>query len=237
MTKVIVSIVLGLFLGSMLWFLIKVANAAPSSKFSSLKNAYVNILVIKDSEPISAGSGVVLWTSESLSLVLSCAHVVSSADVKIFVYQEDDLDSMTKSVPAIIEKISIEEDLVILIAYGPLMGSVQLADIEPPRWAQIYGMGNGLGVGAWPVEGLVASRNYLSDSKRYFRVTLPIIYGFSGGPVVNSDGKLVCLMSKTMTHSVDLLSGERIQTPATNFAMCIPLQRIQDFLFSSSLKL
>jgi S1-C subfamily serine protease len=228
------------------WMLLaRRCDAAPPepNPFLRLQRSYVNVIVEShkpdghggDATTYTAGSGVVLFSDGRHSLVLTCAHVVDYTKPLIIVYGEDEFDALTPPLVATVQKIDHVADLALLMVDGRAGVALPLAPQEPPRWSRVYGMGNGSGAGAWASEGILSSRVFLLHQQRYWRVTAPMIFGMSGGPIMDSEGRLVCIMSNVMSHHISTPDGKvTVNAPIASFAYCIPLGGIRKFLEGSA---
>lgn len=132
----------------------------------------------------SSGSG--FFVGESGYFVTN-AHVVEGAQT-IEIYRQDKIHKTT------VVKIDAERDLALLKIEDPIQGLRLLAkDSEPGD--EIYTIGfprpgiQGLGVKV--TKGIISSKNGMHDNNAHYQLDASIQPGNSGGPVCDSQGRLV----------------------------------------------
>lgn len=207
--------------------------------FERASKSYVGIVaygpkLFADVRYTSQGSGTVLYSDQKYSLILTCAHVIQFHANKlttaedIFIALDDDYEIL---VEAKVERVDTARDLALLRA-GPIPRlAAPLAPQEPPRWSDLYMLGNARGEGLVATKGILCRRDFHTEGsgKRFLQMTGSIIYGMSGGPVFDEQGRYVGTMSNLMTWKA-CGDGVCVIMPVFSFALAIPLEDTRAFL-------
>jgi len=173
------------------------------------------------SKALSSGSGFVI-EKNGKKYVITNAHVVEMASDKtgsIFVYSID----RTKYSMRLIGGDSFYDIAVLefITTPGAEMGSVAFADKEPRIGARVYAIGNPLSEYPYSVsDGIVSAKNRvrggLTGKFGFLQTTATIIYGNSGGPLIDTKGNVVGINSQ-IAYSEK--TAEPMWQPQINFAL------------------
>jgi len=131
---------------------------------------YTATLITRDG---GGGSGVVVYSGNGYSLIVTAQHVVSDAEtISVALYPQE------KEYPAKIVKTSLDYDLALVrieVEHDHVAKRV-LAELRP--FDEVYKVGSGLGNAPFPSKGIVSEFNGFT-----MRVSSPIIFGDSGGGI------------------------------------------------------
>jgi len=173
------------------------------------------------SNSLSSGSGFVI-VKNGKKYVITNAHVVEMASDKtgtIFVYSIDRTKYSMKLVGgdsfydlAVLEFVSPP---------GPEIGTMAFATSEPRIGARVYAIGNPLAEFPYSVsDGIISAKNRvrggLTGKFGFLQTTATIIYGNSGGPLIDTKGKVVGINSQIAFSES---TAEPMWQPQINFAL------------------
>lgn len=169
------------------------ARRAAESVFPS-----VVLLVIQDSngQTISLGSGFFVTSN----VVATNVHVIESASrgyAKI-------IGQRTKYDILGIVGIDASRDLVLLSLDGTKAPSLSLGDSSKVAVGDdVYAFGNPQGLEGTLSQGIISSIRKIGNDS-FLQITAPISPGSSGGPIVNSEGKVVGVAVATLKGGQNL---------------------------------
>ncbi len=159
--------------------------------------------------PLSMGSGIVVKKTENYSYVVTCYHVIDSAD-----YGKAVVRIKTKNgdyVEAYVLDTDEENDLALLLVEDPLTKYATLKSIADIGIAdKVFTVGNGLGFEDTYAEGLAVGYSDTGD----ILFTLATTPGDSGSGVFDSKGNLVAILSSVYVPrgSYDFTTGVGVHT-------------------------
>lgn len=181
--------------------------------------AYERILDLSDAK--GSGSGFVI-EKNGKKYVITNAHVIEEASEKsgsIFVYSLN----RTKYEVRIVGGDSFYDIAVLefLTTPGEEIKAIVFAAKEPRIGEQVYAVGNPLGEYPYTIsEGIISAKNRvrggLTGKFGFLQTTATVIWGNSGGPLVNAKGQVVGINSQIAFATV---GGESIWQPQINFAL------------------
>jgi S1-C subfamily serine protease len=198
------------------------ANATPASNKVFLARLAASSVLVESE--IGQGSGTVIWSNNSLSLILSCHHVVFDNDDEPAVAIDIHTNFSEKS-HAVILDASKEYDLALLLAYQRIdTPALPIAKTAPDRFEKVFVVGAAAGYPGTVAEGILTSkrRSGIPNGTDLWQLTSFIFPGMSGGTVANEAGELTCVPESLHNY------GGFILVPQLGF--CVPLPTIQKFL-------
>lgn len=244
--------------------IIQEAKPTKTQLFTKLHESMVNIAVLQPGapSPMFRGSGEVVYSSLKGSIVLTAWHVVDEVlepgakGMIVIVYRDQDTHK-TMMFPALVVKSDPKVDLALIAVPKMIREPIKLAAIEPNRYDELYVMGSPEGY-----DGAVASA-ILFNKHIFFNEFMmekgvavqfkkevwglsntSVIFGVSGGAVVNDRGELVGNANSTVVEpymtELDLAPGNKdikpmpvvIDLPFTQMGFCVPLHIIREFVNS-----
>jgi S1-C subfamily serine protease len=181
--------------------------------------AYEKILDLSDSK--GSGSGFVI-DKNGKKYVITNAHVIEDAAEtvgSIFVYSIN----RTKYEAKVVGGDSFYDIAVLEFVKtpGPEIKPIVFSTKEPRIGEQVYAVGNPLGEYPYTVsEGIISAKNRvrggLTGKFGFLQSTATVIWGNSGGPLVNAKGQVVGINSQIAFAE---MGGESIWQPQINFAL------------------
>lgn len=123
--------------------------------------------------------------------------------------------------PARIIKISTEADLMLLEVEVGWPG-VKVADKQPDADSKIYTIGFPLSVGQVLTEGRVQVADHREIGPHDMLVSSPVVFGNSGGPVMDANMQLVGIVSKVAVVGFGSV--------VTHLAVVVNTETIKEFL-------
>ena len=173
------------------------------------------------SNSLSSGSGFVI-SKNGKKYVITNAHVVEMASDKtgtIFVYSID----RTKYSMKLVGGDSFYDIAVLefVTPPGSEIGTVAFAKDEPRIGARVFAIGNPLAEYPYSVsDGIISAKNRvrggLTGKFGFLQTTATIIYGNSGGPLIDTDGNVVGINSQIAFSES---TAEPMWQPQINFAL------------------
>ena len=182
---------------------------APREIARDLTAALISVTTFKDSVELAAGSGFVISDD---GLVATNYHVIEGGD-------QISIKTSTGESFGRVSVVDADQHRDIAILRLPTRGlsALEYAALDSVEVGDnVYAMGNPLGLEATFSSGIV-SADRIIEGVQVFQITAPISSGSSGGPVVNSDGKVIGIASALMQ------GGQNI-----NFV--IPIKYVQGLL-------
>ncbi len=167
------------------------------------------------SHGVAQGTGVVIFSSADMSLILTCAHVVSHSDIVLVspLFGQDYTGT--------IEKISKEDDLAIILVRAH-MPNVFVANSAPGLYETVTVAGNPNGTRGVLFHTMITSYYVPFRNRPHWLLSGGVFYpGLSGGPVLNSHNEVVGIVSNVDTDDGTIIQG-------TGF--CVSLDTIRKFI-------
>jgi S1-C subfamily serine protease len=181
--------------------------------------AYQKILDLSNSQ--GSGSGFVI-DHNGKKYVITNAHVVEDASEtsgSIFVYTIN----RTKYEAKVVGGDSFYDIAVLEFVSGPgaEVKAIQFTTKEARIGEQVFAIGNPLGDYPYSVsEGIISAKNRvrggLTGKFGFLQSTATVIWGNSGGPLVNNKGQVVGINSQIAFAT---MGGQSIWQPQINFAL------------------
>ena len=174
-------------------------------------------ILAHEGDPLYGASGSGFFFAEN-GYILTNAHVILSEIEKptpaaqILVRFKN--SEYTK---AIIVDFDEAEDMAVLQTTLPCSNIAKIAKESPETGEAIYAVGNSAGQGMCILEGIVADKEREVIGKDFMMISANIVGGNSGGPIFNTKGEVVGIVTLGSTEAV-----------AMNFG--IPIKRIEKFL-------
>lgn len=207
------KIITGLIFSALIFRLVQLANSEDFIKLIE----HTQDKVVKIGVVLDKGQGV--GSGEFVSkegLVLTCAHVVAHTGVrKIFVKTDDE-----RVFKASVYKIDMEHDLALLIIDTPETFPYFTLGDKVKRGQQVVAFGSALGIQHTVTVGWV--ENLIERSNRYVFHSAFVNPGNSGGPLVDTNGKLV-----GVNEAMLMLN---FIAPAPGLCVAIDIDIVKDFL-------
>lgn len=205
----------------------RLASSLASSEDIFTQTAKSSVIIQTDS---GLGSGTIVWSSDRMFLVLTCAHVLDDDNPAKFAISIVD-EHTTKLISGFVEKIDTAHDLALLVGISDLRPPVvAIAPVEPRLYERLYLVGAPMGFNRSATEGFLSSKNDKLANKPQimWRVTGGLLWpGISGGSIVNSYAELVCVPETVM-----LFQG---LVPVPQVGFCVPLGAVKNILRGYSL--
>ena len=193
------------------------ASEATQSVFESFSNSIVQIRILEKESDTKAGIGSGFWVSPSGHIVTNF-HVVSDAAYEPEKYRVEYLRGDHESAALRLVDVDIVHDLALLKA-DSLQGDALQLELEiPENGTRLYAFGNPYDLGLTIVDGIF--NGFLEESlyeKIHFTGSLNP--GMSGGPAVNSAGRVV---------------GVNVQTAGNQVSFLVPAKYVQRLLKSAA---
>lgn len=195
---VLVAVLLGVFSGVTDWALI----VKPATK------QVPRLEILKDgSESPGICSGVII--NKELGYVMTAAHCVDGP--------ADSISITVNGRHAVILRSNRLIDIAVLRTTLKDEEQIELAEESPAQGAEVAILGFAFGIEKMAVQFGRVSQTLNGETRSLF-INADLIFGDSGGPVIDSDGKLVGLNSRIY------YSG-----PA-HMASAVPIEQIKDFV-------
>jgi hypothetical protein len=186
-----------------------IADAVSTSTTTTMTLSPSQVLLLTDN--LGSGSATVLDSRETAtgwcSLLVTNKHVATNL-TKIQVFDQDcDLGE------AELLSVHDEADVALVILFGDRPLEVSPLGLTPPEFGdRVFTLGYPRGWGPWLTEGRYSGGD---------RISSPIWFGFSGGPVYNQDFELIGLA----TSIVGTFQG-----PFASGARMVPLYEFHEWL-------
>lgn len=180
----------------------------PVVEESGLDNAIRSSVAIKAVNEFggSMGSGVLLSQD---GYIITCAHLfvttkdITSKDITVHLY-DDPIDYKVKIIG-----MSTDLDLALLKIQNLPRHNLSFVKLMNPKsiklGMEIYVIGDPLGLNWTVSKGVVSFLHRPMGEIDYLQFAAPATFGNSGGPIVNSKGELVGLVSRMIINPSDSL--------------------------------
>lgn len=156
----------------------------------------VSIFMLDNSSQIkSLGSGVVV----AENLIVTNYHVIDGAYSGYIKLNKSDVQYKIEG----ILNLDAKNDLALLKVSEINTPKIELIESEIEVGESIYAAGNPQGLAGTFSDGIVSGKRVI-EGKDLIQITAPISPGSSGGPVVNSQGKLVGIAVGAYTNGQNL---------------------------------
>jgi S1-C subfamily serine protease len=167
------------------------------SIYNKSKSSIVLIVTYDSNQtPLALGSGFYF----EKNLIATNYHVIKGSN-KIVI---KNLGNQTKSENIKVKSYSEELDIAILDVGTVNSSFLQLNSITPEIGDNIIAIGNPKGLEGSVSTGIVSGIRELSSIYRLIQITSPISPGSSGGPVLDSNGKVIGISTFTLNDSQNL---------------------------------
>lgn len=193
---------------------------------SNARQAIVTIRAYSGQQEIQQGSGFFIRED---GVFVTNIHVVSGADtISVELEGGEIFDN--------VYGLALDERRDLVVLQIPV-SNVPFLEIADDRMTEVgdtvYVVGSPLGLRGTFSDGLLSAKR-LEDGVAYLQISAPISQGSSGGPVLNSDGKVIGVSTLTITegqnlnmavparHASGLLLLERTPVPFETFAAELP---------------
>ena len=180
------------------WLIAPVAfgSPEPAELVKKLLPAVVTLQTIDSAgETLALGSGFIL----SDGRVVTNAHVVSGcAVVRLISFSGTELGTRRDAL-----FFDQEVDLAVLPAIEDPPGTVDLAAADPPQGTRVLVLGAPQGLSNTVSDGLVSGLREVGGRK-LLQISAPISPGSSGGPVLDSEGRLVGISVSSIAEGQNL---------------------------------
>lgn len=156
-------------------------------------------------------------------LILTCAHVISECENPsgTFRYLEHSIEvSIQGENPsnATVIKVDKSLDLAILkICNKRVLNPLKFDVKKQPNGAKVFAIGNGKGNGISTVDGVISDYYRKVNDRSLMLFSAPVISGYSGGPVVNTKGLVI-----------GVVTGGEVDESTMNYA--IPSDVVLEFI-------
>jgi tetratricopeptide (TPR) repeat protein len=168
------------------------SSAATALYEKSQQSVFLITILNGDGKPVAFGSGFLI----APRTIATNAHVVENGSPVISIGPA--------KIPATISKIDRENDLAILTIAIDLDADPLLLDQSQPQVGEdVFVIGNPEGLEKTFSKGIVAGNRKL-DNKELLQITAPISPGSSGGPVLDSKGRVVGIAVEFLTEGQNL---------------------------------
>lgn len=194
-------------------------NMQPMGFRGVADKAYERILDLSDTK--TSGSGFVIERNGK-KYIITNAHVVENASAKsgaLVVYSID----QTKYEVKVVGGDSFYDLAVLefLSTPGPEITSIYFRAEEARLGEQVYALGNPLGEYPYTVtDGIISAKNRvrggITGKFGFLQTTATVIWGNSGGPLVDAKGKVLGINSQIAFAN---RGGKQIWQPQINFAL------------------
>jgi len=165
--------------------------------YNKSKSSIVLIVTYDSNQtPIALGSGFYF----EKNLIATNFHVIEGSNRIVI----KNLGSQSKSENVKVKSYSKELDVAILEVGTANSTSLQLNTITPEIGDNIIAIGNPKGLEGTISTGIVSGIRKLSDNYNLVQITSPISPGSSGGPVLDSQGKVIGISTFTLHDSQNL---------------------------------
>ena len=165
--------------------------------YNKSKSSIVLIVTYDSNQtPLALGSGFYF----EKNLIATNYHVIKGSN-KIVI---KNLGTQAKSENARVKSYSEELDVAILEVGTMNSTSLQLNTVTPEIGDNILAIGNPKGLEGTISTGIVSGIRELSETYNLIQITSPISPGSSGGPVLDSNGKVIGISTFTLHDSQNL---------------------------------
>ena len=188
-------------------YLTKDKELTGEEMYRYLRKAMVEIKCTDSVGSVYIGSGFFVGNG----LVLTNSHVTEAAsDISIY-----DYDGKKYEVKEIVGEDTVKDLILIRVKTGN-KGALSMAT-SAPGGAKIYNIGSPAGLTGSFVTGLVANEGYDIEGTHYIQLSMPTGIGSGGGPVVNTHGQVLGVMTLVVNA-------------AQNITMAVDYSEINNFL-------
>jgi len=175
----------------------------------------------------STGSGFFITIG---GLILTNAHVVADCAFSRIRYQDRVYD-------VTLTEIDLQNDLALLHANISELKIAQLETSRNPRLGESvvafgYPLSSVLSSKPKVTDGILSSTAGLNDDSRYFQISTPVQPGNSGGPLIDSSGRVIGIITAQLSDS---WSVQNLGTIPQNVNFAIKSNVIETFLDSHSI--
>ncbi|MGY6172331.1 trypsin-like peptidase domain-containing protein [Candidatus Mycoplasma pogonae] len=210
------------FLPSILFFPILTLPFFVSCSSSSDKNfekyfeSVVEIKITRNNQDINYATGTIFKNK-----IISNSHIIprkDNGDVIEYWYRKFNSNEFFKMN---LLKFSIENDLALFSSESNLLNEGFQKYSNYNLGEKVFTIGNSLNMGLAISEGIISTINYF-DEKKFIRVYGQIEEGNSGGPLFNSKGEIMGIIS--FKHKINLIET------VNSFYFVIPFKEVLNFL-------
>jgi S1-C subfamily serine protease len=195
--------------------------------------AHLTDAVVVVETDVGMGSGTVLFSDKTHTLILTNYHVIDGGKSVWIQYNQ------VKQV-ASIEASNEDKDLALLQCGATGLPAAPIAK-QVTMYERVYVIGNHLGMEDTVADGILTSlRSHPYGLEReLFRLTGFFIYGVSGGAVFNLKGELIAVPEILRIYPTPVVSVTKngitetpyqAITPITQVGYAVPLADIKEFL-------
>ena len=197
------------------------AGAPPLSPTEVYQRTSVSTVIV--STPAGSGSGTVILERPSGTLVLTAFHVVEGARrVAVVVPAFEDDTPGRLEVAARVLDVDPKADLALLETRLPLpLPALPVARDEPDLYEEMYIVASPLGLFGTAAPAVLSSKTQRLQAAERWQFTGFILFGSSGGTLVNRRAELVGI-------PVVVATWQNLPVPQLGFA--VPLGSIRAFL-------
>ena len=230
------NILYGLFLASLLLFGIFLSACSQNNIDYSkmIIDKVVEIKVCDSSENIIGYATGTVVTEKKL--ILTNRHTIrylnkETQKYEIYpniycrYYKEDDYFKVS------VNSISTNQDLAFLDTNEHINNYFKLSNTKPKMSEEVHTIGNSNGFGLAYSRGYIAMDSvyvhYENQNNIYINACIPVSEGNSGGPLVSSEGELLCIITFRLKNR----NGEVI----TNNCYCITTNDIINYIQNASI--
>jgi len=147
---------------------------------------------------VMASSGVIVWSSENASLVLTAGHSCdNSVPEPIKVLEEKFMLTTGVGIEAegTVLKIHAEHDLCMLVVNKNIGPAMEYTNEQVPLHTNVKAMASPMGLGSSYAIPVFEGRYFGDVSSNFSTYGFPSAPGSSGGPVFNADGKIIGIIT------------------------------------------
>ena len=180
-----------------------------SNSYNKVKDSVVNILAVVDNRAISSGTGVIVGEGKT---VITCAHCILP-NTQIFARKSGETIGEIGKVVT----IDMEKDIAILSfkkIIGPSVTINDSSNVQVGQEAFVAGYPNNIN----EITGLSANVAGFHTRGDFdlIRIDCPITHGNSGGPLFNSEGKLIGIINAKHGSLANFLNNLEKLQPCTS---------------------
>lgn len=208
MTKTHCGVLLGIALG------LASCATAPSDIY---RRVVASAVVLRTRT--GSGSGTVIWSAPDGALVLTAYHVVaaSARDVRVVAAGDEGLEAAARVVAA-----APAQDLAIVSTVSALgVPALPIAATAPEVYDALFVVAAPLGLPGTAAPAVLSSKALRGGAGALWQITSFVLFGSSGGTVVNTRGELVAVPVGVATWG---------QVPVPQVGLCVGLETIRAFL-------
>lgn len=233
MRKILVLVALVFAFGSCARFPAAPINMGKLTVFERMVNSVVEL---------PGCTGVVLKNDGQNVVVLTAAHCVlhfrveprTNPEVYNPVPIQADLNAKTGRCLGTVAAVAHERDLAVVTAAKCKLptATAVLAKSLPKLGETIYAIGHPLILNYVLTKGIMSRPIVSIEGTKFMVISAPIIYGNSGGPVVNGKGEVVGVVTNVVSARVRLEGGSSlpIRAAVPHLGLAVPLDEIKQFL-------